>query len=102
MLHQVRATDSKCFELGAVHSAFDPLVHRLTRHGRVYQLARLFHAVVIAYLSVTGPVFATGTASTEARKSIAEVHDCQLYHSAVKRAIALFADSSHELVRFAA
>ncbi len=90
MLNQIRAPDTKCLELGSIDSALDPLVHGLTGHGRIDELAGLFNAVVVAHLSIAGPVFSTGTADAKARKSISEVHDCQLYHSVQQHAIAFW------------
>lgn len=98
MLYQVRSADAKRLELRPVDSPLDPLVHRLARDRRVYELAGFFYAVVVAHLVIGGPVFPARTADAEARKSVSEVHDCQLYHSVPLRAIALLADFIHKPV----
>jgi hypothetical protein len=88
LLDEVCSPNTKRLELGAVHSALYPLVHGLAGHRRVYQFAGFFDTVIVAHVSVAGSPFRARAADAEARKSIADVHDCQLYHSAVKRAIA--------------
>jgi len=98
VLNQVSAADAKRLELGSVDPSLDPLVHGLTGHRRVNELAGLFHAVIVAHLAVAGPVFPSRAAGAEARKSISEVHECQLYHSVPRRAIALLADSINKSV----
>lgn len=86
MLHEVGPADAECLELRAIDSAFDPLVDGLPGHRGVDVPARLFNAVVPAR-SIRVSVGLAGTAGSEARKRIAEVHGCKAYHSALQRAM---------------
>lgn len=70
MLNQVRTANAESFKLGAVHSAFDPLVHGLTGDRRVCKSSGLFHAVVVAHVAIVGPSLSTGAADAETRESV--------------------------------
>ncbi len=86
MLHEVSAPHSEGLKLVATHTTFDPLMDCLPRHRWINVLAGLFDAVVVAHGAVCGPVFLDRAAHTKTSQRIAEVHDCQLYHTRVKRA----------------
>lgn len=90
VLHEVSPPDAEGLKFRAVDPAFDPLVDRLPGDRRVYQLPRLLHTVVVARLSVGRVPLAAPAADTKARQSIAEVHECQLYHTVHNGAIAIW------------
>jgi hypothetical protein len=88
VLDEIRTADPERLQLRAVHTTLDPLVHCLACNRRVDEPAGLLDAVVIASGGITGPHFGARATHPEARKRIAEVHECQLYHSLSQYAIA--------------
>ncbi len=84
--NEVCAANTKSLKLRAVHSALYPLVYSLPRDCRLNALPCLLNTEVVTCLSVGASPpsfapFATGTADSEMRKSVTEVHECQAYHT---------------------
>ncbi len=92
--NEVCAANAKGLKLSAVHSALYPLVYSLPRDCRLNALSRLLNTEVVTRLFVgASPTsfapFVTGTADSEVRKGVTEVHECQAYHTFIVCATSL-------------
>ncbi len=89
MLDQIGSSHPKCFQLGAVQPALNPLMYGLPGHGRVDTPSRFLDTVVIARRTIATPPFCAGSSNAKARQCITEVHVCQLYHTFFKPAMVI-------------